>query len=67
MLCCPDADNPQLKQQTELQEQDIELAQHTPHFAEGDNDEVRRLEIYHILCSYGQVGNHLLYMIRCKQ
>ena len=50
MLCCPDADNPHLKQQTELKEQDIELAQRTPHHydgnteVQGDNDEVGRLK-----------------------
>ena len=38
-------------QETALKEQDIELAQHAHHYdgnteVEGDNDEVRRLEIY---------------------
>ena len=52
------ADNPHLMQKTELKEQDIELAQHTPHHydgnteVQGDNDEVRRLKIYlMLLCS----------------
>ena len=48
-------------QKTELQEQDIELAQHTHHYdgnteVEGDNDEVRRLKIYLM---------HLLVIIKC--
>ena len=59
-MCCSGADNPHLMQKTELQEQDIELAQHTPHFVEGDNDEVRMLEIYLMLLC-GQVGNFFVY------
>ena len=50
-MCFSGADKPHLMQKTGLQEQDIELAQHTHHYdgnteVQGDNDEVRRLKIY---------------------
>ena len=60
-MCFSGADNPHLMQKTGLQEQDIELAQHTHHYdgnteVQGDNDEVRRLKIYLM---------HLLVIINC--
>ena len=64
-MCCSGADNPNLKQKTELQEQDIELAQHTPHHNDGkaevhgDDDEVRRMKIFFMHKSWSSLATQL--------